>query len=110
MSTKPSNTVAAAPAACATVINYSDAKVAWAWRRIERLCQQYVDGDPEISRLSTEPNPQPLGETVSLASAMQAGIPLEPVRELWAQAKAHMVALEAWKAENASDAEGGPAA
>jgi len=90
MSVKPSNTASAQAHGGATIINYSEAKVAWAWRRIEHLVTLYVNGDPETGRLSTGPKPEPLGETVSLASAMQAGIPLEPIRELWAKAKAHM--------------------
>jgi hypothetical protein len=119
MSTKPSNNATAAPAEGATITNISpgsQARIDWGWCRIERLCQLYVDGDPEMARLSTGPNPQPLGETVSLGTAMCAGIPLEPVRELWAKAKAHMVALAEWKAKYGAgagadtDAEGGPAA
>jgi hypothetical protein len=119
MSTKSSSTTATAPppATVTSIARGSEARVAWGWRRIEHLCQLYVDGDPLMARLAYRDRPPhpddpgvPFGEGVSLATAMAAGIPLEPVRELWAKAKAHMVALEAWKAENAMDAEGGPAA
>jgi hypothetical protein len=117
MSTKPSTTATAPPATVTSIAKGSQARVDWGWQRIEKLCQLYVDGDPEMSRLSYRDRPPhpddhgtPGGEVISLATAMAAGIPLEPVRELWAKAKAHMVALEAWKAEYGTDAEGGPAA
>jgi hypothetical protein len=99
------------PDTTSNVLDYADEKTKWAWRRIEKLVTLYVNGDPDTSKMMPEtihgPS-KPWGEHLSIATAMQANIPLEPIRELWARAKAHMVELEAWRAENASD--GGPAA
>jgi hypothetical protein len=82
----------------ADVIDFVDARTAWAWKRIEALVTAYVNGDPEMAVINHDSRspprfaPRPRGEGVSYAVAMQAGLPREPIRELWAKAKAHMAA------------------
>jgi hypothetical protein len=86
-----------------TVLNYQQIKLDWAWARIERQLDDFVNNRNDARRMCVS---LCTSEVVALATAMQAGIPTAEIRAAWADAREHIAKKEA---EEAAAAEGGAA-